>query len=640
MRDGGTEGGNQEERLRLRPLTAEMANWAGVGASLSAIVRPSIFQPRLSVPSIAHLDWQRLKHQGGVTGVVIDKDNCIVRSTLPSLAACSVYTETRRGGRSRVLMGRRGGRACVVCQWDGGRGCQSSCVELSSRQRRYKRACSESKLTFLVLESVETRNRRPRTLSSSPSELGQPPADLRRRECLDRFKFRWDTGEGPAPSPSAFLSFPPLPPLAHSLQQAENVSRNMGVPVLVHQSPKPGYPCVKQVAAHFLLPRTSLLSSPSASPALAIEDSSSSSSTPPSLPLPTTAASRRGQVVFSPLARSRAALAVSLRHSPSLSPTFPPSTPRLLVIGDRLATDMILSHRLSRLPLPLTLPSSAAPASSSTLSRALSLFRRPPPTTLGTKGQRIETIAVLTTTLHAREGLGTTLLRTVERVALWGLQKRQRRRDRRDASAAGTKLKGVEGGRGVESIQWERFLTDYEPPVKPIEAAPLPVPVVAPPTPAHSTTPVLPLLQRLQSLPAVLPLIPSRLGNYLSSLPTHLLTSLRTLRRRSSSALERSLPRFLASLHLPLSRLVSLYATPSRDPSMSSSPLAAYTDATLDRAEAVVGRLQERVGGPLRGLGALARVRAEEVERLRKGGLGALGWKGKERKVKVEGKEV
>lgn len=65
-----------------------MANWSGITATLQAIVKPSILQPTLKVPSIASLDFARFK-QRGVTGVVLDKDNCIV-STFYSLLACTV----------------------------------------------------------------------------------------------------------------------------------------------------------------------------------------------------------------------------------------------------------------------------------------------------------------------------------------------------------------------------------------------------------------------------------------------------------------------------------------------------------------------------------------------------------------------
>lgn len=52
-------------------------NYAGISASLLAIVRPSILRPALRVPSIGSLDFGRLKAEG-VRGVVIDKDNCLV----------------------------------------------------------------------------------------------------------------------------------------------------------------------------------------------------------------------------------------------------------------------------------------------------------------------------------------------------------------------------------------------------------------------------------------------------------------------------------------------------------------------------------------------------------------------------------
>ncbi|TNY17282.1 mitochondrial PGP phosphatase-domain-containing protein, partial [Rhodotorula diobovata] len=128
------------------------------------------------------------------------------------------------------------------------------------------------------------------------------------------------------------------------LLQAEALSRNLAVPVLVHEGPKPAHKCVEQV-------------------------------------------------VYSPLARARAshlAAAAAGASTSTITATKagPPTPTRLLVIGDRLATDMILAHRLSALSFPL----SAVP--------------------------------VLTTHLWAREGWGTTLLRWVERGALWGLDGR------------------------------------------------------------------------------------------------------------------------------------------------------------------------------------------------------------------------
>lgn len=54
-----------------------MANWSGVAATIQAIFRPTVLQPNLKVTSIAALDFAAFKSRG-ITGVVLDKDNCIV----------------------------------------------------------------------------------------------------------------------------------------------------------------------------------------------------------------------------------------------------------------------------------------------------------------------------------------------------------------------------------------------------------------------------------------------------------------------------------------------------------------------------------------------------------------------------------
>ncbi|KWU42923.1 hypothetical protein RHOSPDRAFT_12283, partial [Rhodotorula sp. JG-1b] len=132
--------------------------------------------------------------------------------------------------------------------------------------------------------------------------------------------------------------------------QAETVSRNLGVPVLVHSNPKPAYACAKQIAAHFLL-------APNSTDRSVADDVSGSdgalSSTPPPPP--------------------------------------PSSVFRVLVIGDRLTTDMILARRLSSLSLPFS-------------------TRR--------------SVGILTTRLWGREGAGTTLMRTVEKMAVRAFEKR------------------------------------------------------------------------------------------------------------------------------------------------------------------------------------------------------------------------
>ncbi|GAA5901858.1 hypothetical protein JCM6882_008692 [Rhodosporidiobolus microsporus] len=550
-----------------------MANWSGVTASLIALAKPSTLQPRLSIPSIAHLDWHRLKHEGGVTGIVVDKDNCIAKPQEDDLAPDPALRESwgtllRTFGPENVLV-----------------------------------------------------------VSNSAGTLAKDPL----------------------------------------LLQAESVSRNLGVPVLIHRAPKPGPACVKQVAAHFLLSRGNSSASSS---------SSSLSASPAAHDAHATA--NRGQVVFSPLAAARA------RSLPPPPPSPPSSssrrTPRLLVIGDRLATDMILSHRLSRLPLPLSLPSSPSPssASQSRLKRLLALFRRARNVSLGREGDRIETVAVLTTTLHSREGLGTTMLRAVEKSVLWGLQRAKRRRVsgavvKNGEGKKGTVKEGAEGARGVEDIEWERFLTTYTAPSPALPSpsleaatpsAPLPgeslTAAILPsttsqisPSPSSPPAPSLPLLTRLQSLPTALShtfsTLPARVQSFLAALPPRALSALRHSLRRLSLRAQVALPRVLASLHGPLSRLVEIYTHPA---SLASGADAANsrevtplqkrraTDLTIAWTEKAVERVEERLEG-LKGLRALAQARAEELGRLREGlkGLPGLPGMGKPRKEK-EGGEV
>lgn len=274
--------------------------------------------------------------------------------------------------------------------------------------------------------------------------------------------------------------------------QAETVSRNLLVPVLVHPQPKPGHKCVKAVATHFLPPSTSL---------------------PP-----------RTAVVWSSRGRALA--------DRGLPPTRVDS-PRILVIGDRVTTDMIMAHRINKLVL---------------------------------QGSRVETISVLTTTLHAREGLGTTFLRSMEKLAVWGLEKRRSR----------NKEIAVEGAQ-----DWSDCLHSTSAAV----AAPV---EVAEPTPTPST-PSLPFISFSRQPPFI-------------SFPAF------------------SLPRFLASLHAPLTRITSLWTTPpppaletSSSKALPSSPewtptskwstlfsrekgAVGVAERAIEGSEKVVGRLRERVG--------------------------------------------
>ncbi|ORY52172.1 mitochondrial PGP phosphatase-domain-containing protein, partial [Leucosporidium creatinivorum] len=225
------------------------------------------------------------------------------------------------------------------------------------------------------------------------------------------------------------------------LLQAESVSRNLRVPVLVHPTPKPGPACARAVATHFL---------------------PSSSSLPP-----------------------RAAVVWSTRGRALLEQGPPPkrvANARILVIGDRVTTDMIMAERIAK---------------------------------LGFKGVNVDTISVLTTTLHAREGLGTTLLRTLERIALWGLERRRK-------GNLEIAKKGVE--------EWEDCLISAPTPVV-APSPPPPVPTPAPESVATKPTPSSLIMALLHRIP-------------LPKLPTI------------------DVPRFLASLHSPLSRLTSLWSPP------------------------------------------------------------------------------
>ncbi|GAA5882019.1 hypothetical protein JCM1840_000402 [Sporobolomyces johnsonii] len=416
-----------------------MANWAGISASLVALVRPSTLQPRLIVPSIANLDWSQLRSRG-VQGVVIDKDNCITKPNQDDLAPDPALRQA----------------------W------ADLLLEFGSEN-------------VLIV-------------SNSAGTLRKDPV----------------------------------------LLQAESVSRKLKVPVLVHKSPKPGHPCVKQIAAHFLR-------SPS--------PSSASLSLSPS--------KGHSQIVYSPLAKALAPPTPPTRANPR-----DPHVLRLLVIGDRLATDMILSHRLSQLSLPL--PPPRAPFS------MLSLFRRTPtPFSSPSPVNRIEPIAVLTTQLHAREGLGTTLMRGVERTALWALGRRRRR------------IGGIEAAQ-KEGESWEECVKGYTPPpvvVEVAKAAPeTTLPDIAPsssitppaPSPAPSRSLALPTsfpsLATLQSLPSHflsrLRTFPSALALRTRALPSALLASLRSLACRLGSRAETSLPLLLARLHAPLTRLLQIYTKP------------------------------------------------------------------------------
>ncbi|KAK4051583.1 hypothetical protein OIV83_002723 [Microbotryomycetes sp. JL201] len=240
-----------------------MANWAGIGASLQAILRPRILQPTLKVPSIASLRFDALK-QRGITGIVIDKDNCITRPLVDDL-------------------------------------------DPSLHNAWHDLVATFGPENVLVV-------------SNSAGTLAKDSM----------------------------------------LLQAESVSRNLRVPVLVHKTPKPGKACATAVINHF---------SPSSARGY-----------------------KPSQVVWS--ARARAGTGSPHENLPR--PT-PEPNPRLLVVGDRVTTDMVLAHRIA---------------------------------SLRKDDSQIRTVSVLTTKLLAREGLGTMLMRWLEKAAVTLYERRHRTRTR------------------------------------------------------------------------------------------------------------------------------------------------------------------------------------------------------------------
>ncbi|BGP03573.1 hypothetical protein RTBOTA2_006348 [Rhodotorula toruloides] len=440
-----------------------MANWSGITATLAALARPRTLQPALVVPSIAHLDWHRLRHNAGVHAVVVDKDNCIAKPNEDDLA----------------------------------------------NSDELRRAWADLLDTFGA-ENVLV-------VSNSAGDLRKDPL----------------------------------------LIQAETVSRNLRVPVLVHRSPKPGRPCVRQIAAHFLLPRSSTTDLSSLVP------SSASAAARPHSP------SLAGQTIFSPLARSL------LPPSRSASLTFArttsnPSAPlKILVIGDRLSTDMILSSRLSSLRLPFSLPTQPS----------LPLWRRlrAPKISIGTPGQRVECVGVLTTRLWGREGAGTALMRLVERVVVRVMGVR----------------KASEGG-----VRWEEYVRGYEEPARRearIEEVVESSLAATASTPAKRprlslSLPSLPTLQTIRALPSnlshTLTSLPTRLSSLTHSFPRHVSNLTSRLLSRLAAVLEAHVPRLLARLHEPMARVVRIYTDPaSLAPSPSSSSPSAAPKSVLDRAE-------------------------------------------------------
>ncbi|GAA5903455.1 hypothetical protein JCM8208_001924 [Rhodotorula glutinis] len=503
-------------------------NWPGIAATLAALVRPAILEPAIRVPSIASLDFTRLRNDAHIHAVVIDKDNCIAKPRSDHLA----------------------------------------------NDPNLDRAWRDLVDTFGPTNVL--------VVSNSAGDSRKDPLTI----------------------------------------QAQALSRNLGVPVLVHPAPKPAHACVHQVAAHFLSSRHHL-----ARPPVSDNDNALSS------------AAQTGQVVFSPLARARLAASPSSSSSSHLVPSSaaPADThrrkrTRILVIGDRLATDMVLAHRLSALSLPLALPS---PSPTSLLGFLRRRAHRP---TLGAPGDVIEAVPVLTTHLWAREGAGTTLVRWVERAALWGLGGRGARR----RAAARRAREGDE-----DEVDWASFVKGYTAPPR-LTPASATLPETSPSAPrldapaaapvaARLPSPSLPSLATLSALPsrlqATFVALPSRLSRlpslllaHLQRLPAHLVLLTRRTAHRALAALEARLPAWLARLGAHdglLARVVRIYARPG---SLAPSPTGALrpigrgqvVDPARDsvrRAGGALERLVDRVGDGVDGVEGVwgeARRRAEQ----------------------------
>ena len=418
----------------------------------------------------------------------------------------------------------------------------------------------------------------------------------------------------------------------------------------MHPNPKPAYACAKQIAAHFLL-----------------------------APNPTDR-SVADDVVYSPLARARAriraieavetmsttttgtrlrsqlAAAAESGSDGALSSTPPSSVFRVLVIGDRLTTDMILAHRLSSLSLPFStrrVPSPSPPTTSPPPVSWLSHFRLWPssssttrrlfPSTIsiGQDGQTIESVGILTTRLWGREGAGTTLMRTVEKMAVRAFEKRKARaraqRGRVAVTEKGTRPDWREFTTGLRIETQEELL---------VTKPQVPVPDTA--APASATTSRPPLWQRLPSLDfAAVRSFPSRIPTLASSFVHSIPDRVHNLTTATFRALVRALelygPRMIATSERGLQKLVDVYH-PAR-PQEMREPRSAVPSVPIERALDRVEQRWEEAGQTLdrykeRWEGTAASVRAMAMAARRRTGGGGGGVAVPAAQEEVQGKEA
>lgn len=412
----------------------------------------------------------------------------------------------------------------------------------------------------------------------------------------------------------------------------------------MHPNPKPAYACAKQIAAHFLL-----------------------------APNSTTDRSVADDVVYSPLARARARLLRNERRAIEAAETttgarlksqleaatgsgsdgarsFMPqpssSVFRVLVIGDRLTTDMILAHRLSSLSLPFSTrcvrtpsPPTTSPPPASWLSHfrlwpSSSSTRRLFPSTvsIGQEGQTIESVGILTTRLWGREGAGTTLMRTVEKMAVRTFEKRKSR-----ARAQRGRVAVTEKGARPD---WREFTTGLriESPTQEellVTKPEVPVPATAPPASATPSRP--PLRQRLPSLDLDLAAVrsfPSRIPTLASSFVHSIPDRVHNLTTATFRALVRALeiygPRMIATSERGLQKLVDVYH-PARPQERVFERRSVVPSAPIERALDRVEQRWEEAGQTLdrykerwEGTAASVRAMATAVRRRTGGGGGVV----------------
>lgn len=424
----------------------------------------------------------------------------------------------------------------------------------------------------------------------------------------------------------------------------------------MHPNPKPAYACAKQIATHFLLAPNSIdrvgaddvVYSPLARARARVLRNERRAIDPAETTTTTTGSRLKSRLVDAGDAAAATASGPdgAVMSSPSSSSVF-----RVLVIGDRLTTDMILAHRLSSLSLPFStrrLPA-PSPTTSGPPASWLSRFRLwpssstrrlfPATVSIGQDGQTIESVGILTTRLWGREGAGTTLMRAAEKMAVRAFEKREARARRRVAVTIGDEEKSARP-------DWREFTTGLlrveSPPQgdllanKPGVSVAASTSTAAPPSATRSR----PLRQRLPSLDlAAIRSFPSRIpalaSSFVHSIPDRVHNLTTATFRALVRALENHGPRLIARSERGLQKLVDVYhpAQPQeiRERRLVVSPSAPVSiERALDRVEQrwqeagqTLDRYKERWEGTATSVRAMATAVA--AKRRTGGGTGGGG---------------